>query len=92
MKDTNIQWHPAFVSVMQLEFKKDRGKLLFEKEHNLNTKPLQIDLLVIRKADDITISIIRDGKLRKLGHNDDVIRKAIMEQYLLSDEEITKYL
>ena len=91
-KDTNIQWHPAFVSVMQLEFKKDRGKLLFEKEHNLNTKPLQIDLLVIRKADDITVSIIRDGKLRKLGHNDDVIRKAIMEQYLLSDEEITKYL
>ena len=30
--------------------------------------------------------------LRKLGHNDDVIRKAIMEQYLLSSEEINKYL
>ena len=51
MKDTNIQWHPAFVSAMQLEFKEDRGKLLFEKEHNLNTKPLQIDLLVIRKEE-----------------------------------------
>ena len=34
---------------MQLEFKEDREKLLFEKEHNLNTKPLQIDLLVIKK-------------------------------------------
>ena len=52
MKDTNIQWHPAFVSAMQLEFKEDRGKLLFEKEHNLNTRPLQIDLLVIRKEEN----------------------------------------
>ena len=30
--------------------------------------------------------------LRKLGHNNDVIKTAIMEQYLLSDEEITRYL
>lgn len=49
MKDTNIQWHPAFVSAIQLEFREDREKLSFEKEHNLNTKPLQIDLLVIKK-------------------------------------------
>ena len=55
MKDTNIQWHPAFVSAIQLEFKEDREKLLFEKEHNLNTKPLQIDLLVIRKEENGTI-------------------------------------
>lgn len=106
---------------MQLELKEYRGWLLFEKEHNLNTKPLQIDLLVIRKeeagnigneigrifrkyniweykspkqqldidsfykseayedlyksygetsdgrkADDITVSIVRDGKPEKL--------------------------
>ena len=55
MKDTNIQWHPAFVSAMQLEFKEDREKLLFEREHNLNTKPLQIDLLVIKKEENGTI-------------------------------------
>lgn len=52
MKKTNIQWHPAFVSAMQLEFKEDRDKLSFEKEHNLNTKPLQIDLLIIRKEEN----------------------------------------
>lgn len=51
MKKTNIQWHPAFVSAMQLELKEYREWLLFEKEHNLNTKPLQIDLLVIRKEE-----------------------------------------
>ena len=49
MKDTNTQWHPGFIGAMDLEFKEDRGRLIFEKEHNLNTRPLQIDLLIIRK-------------------------------------------
>ena len=49
MKDTNTQWHPGFVGAMDLEFREDRNKLIFEKEHNLNTKPLQIDLLIIKK-------------------------------------------
>ena len=34
---------------MNLEFSKDRQGLIFEKEYNLNTKPLEIDLLVIKK-------------------------------------------
>ena len=49
MKDTKIQWHPGFVAAMNLEFAKDRKNLIFEKEYNLNTKPLEIDLLVIKK-------------------------------------------
>ena len=49
MKDTNTQWHPGFIGAMDLEFREDRNKLIFEKEHNLNTKPLQIDLLIIKK-------------------------------------------
>ena len=49
MKDTNTQWHPGFIGAMDLEFKEDRERLIFEKEHNLNTKPLQVDLLVIKK-------------------------------------------
>ena len=49
MKDTKTQWHPGFIGAMDLEFREDRGRLVFEKEHNLNTKPLQIDLLIIRK-------------------------------------------
>ena len=52
MKETNTQWHPAFISAMELEFKEDRAGLTFDKEHNLNTKPLQIDLLVIRKDEE----------------------------------------
>ncbi len=44
-----IQWHPAFVSAMNLELARNREDLIFEKEYNLNTKPLEIDLLIIKK-------------------------------------------
>ena len=67
MRDTKIQWHPGFVGAMNLELRKNRDDLLFEKEYNLNTKPLEIDLLVIRKNTDIQI----DNEIGKifLGHN-----------------------
>ena len=50
MKAAKIQWHPGFVAAMNLEFAKNRQDLIFEKEYNLNTKPLEIDLLVIKKG------------------------------------------
>ena len=55
MSDINIQWHMGFVAAMYLELRENRDSLIFDKEHNLNTKPLQIDLLVIKKdfPDDI---------------------------------------
>ena len=67
MKDTKIQWHPGFVAAMNLEFAKDRERLIFEKEYNLNTKPLEIDLLVIKKDSHVQITN-ETGRLFK-GHN-----------------------
>lgn len=55
MEDTKIQWHPAFVAAMNLEFADNRENLIFEKEYNLNTKPLEIDLLIIKKETNIPI-------------------------------------
>ena len=49
MENTKIQWHPGFVAAMNLEFKDNRDDLIFEKEYNLNTKPLETDLLIIKK-------------------------------------------
>ncbi len=49
MKDTKIQWRPGLVAAMNLKFKENRGDLIFEKEYNLNTKPLETDLLIIKK-------------------------------------------
>ena len=50
MKDRKIQWHPGFVSAMNLELIKYKEHLEFEKEYNLNTKPLQIDLQIGRAS------------------------------------------
>ncbi|MCI9080474.1 MAG: hypothetical protein HFH68_16465 [Lachnospiraceae bacterium] len=47
MNDTDIQWHPGFVAAMELDLM--GYELYFESEHNLSRKPLQIDLLIIKK-------------------------------------------
>ena len=46
------QWHPAFCAAIELEFREDKEVLQYEREHNLSKKPLQIDLLVIKKESD----------------------------------------
>lgn len=53
MSDIKIQWHPGFVAAMDLELAENRADLIYEKEYNLNTKPLEIDLLVIKKDKDV---------------------------------------
>lgn len=67
MNDTKVQWHPGFVAAMNLELMENRTDLLFEKEYNLNTKPLEIDLLVIKKNADAKIQN-EIGQIFK-GHN-----------------------
>lgn len=67
MRDTKVQWHPGFVAAMNLEFAENREDLEFEKEYNLNTKPLEIDLLIIKKK--ASVSILNEiGKFFR-GHN-----------------------
>mgnify|MGYP004676188503 CR=1 FL=1 len=48
-KIKNTQWHPAFCSAIRLELREDKEFLEYFNEYNLNTKPLQIDLLIIKK-------------------------------------------
>ncbi len=54
-KKANTQWHPAFCSAMKLELKDDAEHLEYQNEYNLNTKPLQIDLLIIKKLKSIEL-------------------------------------
>lgn len=56
MNDTDIQWHPGFVAAMELELIEYKGRLYFNSEHNLSKKPLQIDLLVIKKDKPVEIT------------------------------------
>lgn len=61
------QWHPPFCAAIKLELKANKEDLSFESEHNLNTKPIQIDLLVIKKLQDVNIQN-EIGRIFK-GHN-----------------------
>ena len=63
----NTQWHPAFCAAMCLEFLQNKSQLAFMKEYNINTKPLQMDLLVVKKSSDVQIEN-EIGRIFK-GHN-----------------------
>ena len=67
MNEIKIQWHPGFVVAINLELAENRDDLIYEKEYNLNTKPLEIDLLVIKKDKDVQIAN-EIGRMFK-GHN-----------------------
>lgn len=45
-------WHPAFFADIQIELKDDADNLIFENEHQLGTKPMEIDVLIIKKEKD----------------------------------------
>lgn len=47
-KEKNLQWHPAFYATAQIELQEDAEYLIFENEHQLSTKPMAIDMLVIK--------------------------------------------
>ena len=44
-----LQWHAAFFAELQIEFSEEAEYLTFENEHMLSTKPMQVDVLVIKK-------------------------------------------
>lgn len=48
-KEHVIQWHPAFFAAIQLIFRNEKVHMEFEAEHTLNTKPLLVDVLIIKK-------------------------------------------
>ena len=66
-KDTNIQWHPAFCSAFKLELREDAEYLTYTNEYNINTKPIQADLLIIKKPTSISLKN-NLGKIFR-GHN-----------------------
>lgn len=51
-----IKWHPAFAAAIQLEFKEYQEYLNFEEEHQLTEEPLKIDVVIIKKLQDVYIN------------------------------------
>lgn len=50
-----LQWHPAFYAGVQIELAEDAENLVFENEHQLGTKPKEIDILIIKKDADVPV-------------------------------------
>ena len=48
-KTSALQWHPAFYAGIQIEFEEEADKLTFMREYPLATKPVLIDVLIIKK-------------------------------------------
>ena len=44
-----LQWHPAFYADLQIELEAVKDNLICENEHQLGTKPMAIDVLIIKK-------------------------------------------
>lgn len=50
-----LQWHPAFYAGIQIELESEADLLLFENEHQLGTKPKEIDVLIVKKEKEVPI-------------------------------------
>lgn len=50
-----MQWHNALEPVFRVELGKEAENLTFEKEHQLSSKPLAMDMLVIKKEAGVTL-------------------------------------
>lgn len=50
-----LQWHPAFFAGLQIEFAEEAKLLTFENEHQLSKKPLEIDVLIVKKDTEVQI-------------------------------------
>ena len=44
-----LQWHPVFYAGVQIELQDEADKLIFNDEYQLSTKPMEIDVLIIKK-------------------------------------------
>ena len=67
MTDKRLQWHPAFIAAMQIDFVEEADRLIFLSELELNKMPMRIDALVIKKNGSEPLKK-NMGRLLK-GHN-----------------------
>ena len=60
-EEKHTQWHPLFTSALKLELRDYKDILNIIEEYQLSEKPLQIDILVIKKLAErkILVNIAR---------------------------------
>ena len=77
-----LQWHPAFFAGIQIEFSEEKEKLTFENEHQLGTKPKQIDVLIIKKESETRLR----KNIGKIFRKYNIIEYKSPEDYISIDD------
>lgn len=77
-----LQWHPAFYAGLQIEFAEEAEKLIFENEHQLSKKPLEIDVLVIKKKAEEQIQ----KNIGRIFRRHNIVEYKSPEDYLSIDD------
>ena len=49
MTDGKLQWHPGFSAALRVKLEEELDELCIEDEHMLSKKPMQIDVLIVKK-------------------------------------------
>lgn len=85
-----LQWHPAFGAALRIEFGKELDTLDIRDEYPLSKKPLLMDILIVKKEQNIIQELIKHYEPNKssLYHQTvmDLITRANWEQM----EEVNK--
>ena len=55
MEKTKLQWHPAFGAALRITLQDEMQYLEMHEEYLLSKKPLQMDVLIIKKLRDVQI-------------------------------------
>lgn len=78
MTEQKIQWHPAFYAAMRIELEQDADILDFIEEYQLSHKPMQVDVVVVKKV--LNVQVRKNIGHIFRGHN--IIQYKSPEDYL----------
>ena len=81
-RQQKIQYHPPFCAALELELRANKRQISCEAEHNLNSKPNTIDLLVVKMEEQTRIqsglgAIFRKYNLFEYKSPQDVLNRKI---------------
>jgi hypothetical protein len=75
--EERIPWHPAFFEAIQKELEAYKDVLEFEAEHALTEEPLRMDVLIIKKRQDVVI----DKNIAAIFKTDNIIEYKSPDDY-----------
>lgn len=78
MEKTKLQWHPGFSAAPKMTLESEKECLEIHEEFQLSKKPLQIDILIVKKLKETTIK----KSIAKLFRDHNIIEYKAPDDYL----------